>query len=444
MRRTLWIAIAALLLALFACSDAPPASDDNLATNHATSVVLVETGSGIGSGVVIDARRVLTDAHVVWPFRQAAVQLPDGTRVTATVIGFDRFVDLALLELPESAASALAPIAIADQAHSGEPATHLGYARDAYGSFALVARAGELIDQQAVGDFKVLLLETDAAAIPGMSGGALLNQAGELLGITQFLLLPDRVFALSAADAMQRSAQLIERAASVDAPVGLRVENTAATSATFTLDGLRAHAAFLVAGALPSALSLNATSDAPITLAVLDLHGHIVSDAVRSGSGDLAVTVSIPANTARLAVVRLNAAGPALVQIEAETPLRKLLDEDHGQPIDAGTLSFAVLDYPSDIDVFDVQLPARGTVLARVTALTFDPVLQVEFVSGSRTARIASDDDSGGGLFGTNALLQFTAPVAGTYRLVVSDAGYGTGHAGGYALLISTPFVDPE
>ncbi|MBT5774199.1 MAG: trypsin-like serine protease [Dehalococcoidia bacterium] len=440
MRNLLRLLAATLILAALACAETP---EDRQAVNPSDSVVLVMTASGNGSGVIIDARHILTDAHVVWPFIEAGIQLPDGTIAAATVIGFDRYVDLALLELPESIASDLTPVTIATEVELGQTVTHLGYSHTSDGSLASDARAGTLIDQQSIGDFEVTLLETNAEVIPGFSGGALVNGAGELVGITQFLLVPGRIFALSAVDAIERAADLIELAETQGAPVGHRLEAATATT-TFSLNGPRAHAAFLATSAEQFDLSLSAISGGAITLAVLDVHGHVVSDTLRTGRGELHITATIPANTARLAVVGLRHGDHAFVRIESPVPLQRLLDEDHGQPAIPDGLTFAVLDYPSDIDMFELQLPAQGTVLARVTSLTFDTVLHVELVTPEGAILIASNDDGGTGLFGTNSLLQFTAPVAGTYRLTVSDAGGSIGHAGGYALLISSPFVEPQ
>lgn len=440
MRNLLRLLAATLAIAAFACVETP---EDEMPPDPADNVVLVETTSGHGSGVIIDARHILTDAHVVWPFTETAIHLPDGSTATATVVGFDRYVDLALLELPPSATNQLSPIAVATEIELGQPVTHLGYSRTADGSLASDARSGTLIDQRSIGDFEVTLLETNAEVIPGFSGGALVNSAGELVGITQFLLVPGRIFALSATDAIERAAKLIELAETQAPPVGQRLE-PAATTTTFSLDGPRAHAAFLVNSPHESELTLTAISGGAITLAVLDAHGHIAPDTLRSGRGELSTTTTIPANAARLAVVALRDGDHAFVRIESTAPLQRLLDEDHGQPAIPDGLTFAVLDYPSDIDIFEVQLPAQGTVLARVTSLTFDPVLHVELVTPEGAILIASNDDGGTGLFGTNSLLQFTAPLAGTYRLIVSDAGGSIGHAGGYALLISSPFVEPQ
>ena len=61
-------------------------------------------------------------------------------------------------------------------------------------------------------------------------------------------------------------------------------------------------------------------------------------------------------------------------------------------------------------------------VIAR--SILGDPVLQLWDETGS----VAEDDDSGGGLWGTDAELVEVAPATGTYTIIVSDA-YNTGGA---------------
>ena len=148
MRNLLRLLAVTALLAAVACSSAPASEDQQPADSPASApagpparTVLVETTSGNGSGVIIDARHILTDAHVVWPFLEAAVRLPDDTPTTATVIAFDRYVDLALLELPESAASGLTPITVATEVELGQTVTHLGYSRTADGSLSMTRPA---------------------------------------------------------------------------------------------------------------------------------------------------------------------------------------------------------------------------------------------------------------------------------------------------------------
>ena len=52
------------------------------------SIAFVQTPAGTGSSILIDARHVVTNSHVVWPFEQARIVFPDGTEfLGAAVVG---------------------------------------------------------------------------------------------------------------------------------------------------------------------------------------------------------------------------------------------------------------------------------------------------------------------------------------------------------------------
>ena len=83
------------------------------------SVVAVQVrgrqGTGEGSGVVYDARRIVTNHHVVAGAQDIEVALANGERISARVLASDQRTDLALLAVPRDLpaatfAEALAPV----------------------------------------------------------------------------------------------------------------------------------------------------------------------------------------------------------------------------------------------------------------------------------------------------------------------------------------------
>lgn len=63
--------------------------------------------------------------------------------------------------------------------------------------------------------------------------------------------------------------------------------------------------------------------------------------------------------------------------------------------------------------------------------MNFDPLLQVDYQGSSEDV---FDDDSGGGIFGTNAKLTFRAPGSAHYTIVVVDTYFAD--VGGYFLTV--------
>lgn len=139
---------------------------------------------GLGSGVVVKADGViLTNNHVIDQASNIVVQLFDGRKLEAEVIGKDARTDLAVirieaqdlpvLELGNSEAIRVGEWVLAIGSPLQEELAHTVTA----GIISAKGRAGVGLSRYE--DF----LQTDAAINPGNSGGALVNLRGELVGI---------------------------------------------------------------------------------------------------------------------------------------------------------------------------------------------------------------------------------------------------------------------
>lgn len=162
------------------------------------SVVSIEvagfSGSGSGSGVVWDAEgHVITNAHVVEGAQEVQVVLADGRRYEATVAGSDPSSDLAVLSLAD-APDDLSPIAVGDDAalRVGDPVMAVGNPLGLSGTVTtgIVSALDRPVTTEAVNAQTGIpeavvtnAIQTSAAINPGNSGGALVNAAGELVGI---------------------------------------------------------------------------------------------------------------------------------------------------------------------------------------------------------------------------------------------------------------------
>jgi len=164
---------------------------------QSAGVVLIEaeTGSGTaaGTGMIITADgRVLTNYHVVAGSDKVAVTVADtGNTYTATVVGFDQARDVALLQLKD--ANGLTTVTVDDdQVAVGDAVAAVG---NASGGGELVKAAGSVTatDQSLTvssdspwGSSEDLsgLVETNARAVPGDSGGPMFDAENEVLGMT--------------------------------------------------------------------------------------------------------------------------------------------------------------------------------------------------------------------------------------------------------------------
>jgi S1-C subfamily serine protease len=222
-RRISWIALAAVLALTTVSNSLYANSAVYQKTLKSTAWVVVKTDQGysLGSGVLIDKERrlVLTNYHVVQDSRDATIYFPahrDGEVIAershyiqnestlgihSKVIAIDRRRDLALVELP-TVGDDIPAIEIAEKgATPGETVHSLGNpaSTDAlwvYTSGTVRAVYRKQFRTQA-GEHKFKVLETDTPINPGDSGGPVVNDDGQLVGISQALSTQARLVTYS-------------------------------------------------------------------------------------------------------------------------------------------------------------------------------------------------------------------------------------------------------
>lgn len=134
-----------------------------------------------GTGFIIDGKGLLvTNAHVVKNAQNIAVQNKNGVNYSAVLVYTDAEKDLAILRIDDPNFKALMPPPYAISKSStdlAEPIYTLGYPRDeiVYGQGYLSAETGYNGD--------TLSCQLSILANPGNSGGPVLNQNGEVVGI---------------------------------------------------------------------------------------------------------------------------------------------------------------------------------------------------------------------------------------------------------------------
>jgi len=137
----------------------------------------------LGSGVIIDAKEgvVLTNNHVIQNADEITVTLRDGRELEAELVGTDPETDVAVLKIPAKDLTAV-ELADSDALKVGDFVVAIGNPFGlgqtvTSGIISALARSGlGIIGYE---DY----IQTDASINPGNSGGALVNLAGELVGI---------------------------------------------------------------------------------------------------------------------------------------------------------------------------------------------------------------------------------------------------------------------
>ncbi len=153
------------------------------------AVVRVEAegpgGAGMGSGVLVDARRgeVVTNAHVVHERDRVAVTFHDGVTRGGEVVAYDRLYDLALVRTRPPFQRDL-PLAADEDLRPGELVLAVG---NPFGFDWTVTLGVVSAVERMVGPLDGLV-QTDAAINPGNSGGALADLEGRLVGIPTMIV----------------------------------------------------------------------------------------------------------------------------------------------------------------------------------------------------------------------------------------------------------------
>jgi serine protease Do len=202
-----------------------------------------ETESGTGSGVIFKKGEkmsyIVTNNHVIEGADTVEVALASGERVDAKVMGADPLTDLAVLEISSSHVTEVADFGGSSTLKLGEQVAAIGNplgldlsSTVTEGIVSGINRAVPVTTS--AGDWELNVIQTDAAINPGNSGGALINSAGQVVGINSLKIAEDGVeglgFAIPSEDAIPVIEELMEKGEVQRAYLGIGLEDVSALS----------------------------------------------------------------------------------------------------------------------------------------------------------------------------------------------------------------------
>ncbi|MBI3743229.1 MAG: trypsin-like peptidase domain-containing protein, partial [Chloroflexi bacterium] len=159
-------------------------STQTLVANSRGAVVRIAittaAGNGNGSGVIIDpSGLILTANHVISEAKTITVRTDDGTDYPATLVGRDSVRDLALIQIK---GKDLPVLALGDASHIalGSSLLVLGFPLGQTGLNSTSGIASALTQESGRNAF---VIQTDSAVNPGNSGGPMLDQHGDIVGV---------------------------------------------------------------------------------------------------------------------------------------------------------------------------------------------------------------------------------------------------------------------
>jgi S1-C subfamily serine protease len=155
-----------------------PALED-MVDSAMPSIVLVETTGGRGSAFYVQRDTLITNVHVVQQDSYVTLRRMDGSTVTARVHTRAPAFDIAVLKVAQASPSqAFLAMGSASQLKPGQEVIVIG---SALGTLQNSVSRGIVSGLRNSGG--VTLVQSDAAANPGNSGGPMLDRSGRVVGI---------------------------------------------------------------------------------------------------------------------------------------------------------------------------------------------------------------------------------------------------------------------
>ena len=375
------------------------------------AIVFIHTSTATGSGVLVEGGYIVSNAHVVWPFDTARVVFPDGTDFRGVpVIGWDLLADLAVLGPIETPVQ---PVSLLDGENIpiGSEVYLIGYPAEveAYPKTAMTRGILSRLRQwEPVG---ITYFQTDAAIAGGQSGGALVSDTGAVIGISGFKAFVEFGLAASSADLLPRVRQLIARGD--PSGLGKRQLDLGGGSFRYRLTSRNYGDAYIISEPPGTAIEIEFIGGADVRFQVVDIYGNVLTDAetnsfsfVTRGYGPLFLILS------RISGETTLAASHRLVQFD---------DPDRGRQIQVGQTLHGNIDFPTNVDYFFLDLVRNETVEIVARSILADTQLTVWGYQGETLEVWIRDQNSGGGLFGSDARIVFQAPFTGEYFVDVEN-----------------------
>lgn len=419
-----------------ASSSADPLNSVQIFEKVSPAIAFVETVSYTGSGVLVEGGYVVTNAHVIWPYARARLVFPDGSEFQGVpLVGWDLMADIALLGPIDVPVQPL-PLVDGEGLPSGSKIYLIGYPGETE-EFPQPAIVQGLLSRvrewETIG---ITYLQTDAPLIGGQSGGALVSEVGEVIGISGFGFTEGAFGVVaSSADLLPRVRQII--AGEDPSGLGERWIPLRGRQARHEvgLEHLWTVRSYVINELPGTVVDFKLVGESDGGFALYDLFGTelLYVDDEYSGSeiGSFVIEYGEPFF---LNVWQFSET-PADFTLASNRPLAQLDDPDDGRQLEIGQSILGNFDFPADVDHYSVYLEDGETIEITARSALADTYLTVDYV-GAIDEQVVFDDDSGGGLFGLDSTIVYRAPHAGNYFVVVQDSlGFAPG---GYVISVES------
>lgn len=186
---------------------------------------------GQGSGVIVSKEgHIITNHHVIAGQREIRVTLHSGKTYTATMIGEDQRLDIAVIKIESN--ETFTPLKLGDSSlvEVGQLVFAIG---NPFGLGETVTQGIISAKERSLSDNQRDLFQTDAAINPGNSGGPLVNLTGEIIGINVAIFSVDKEnpsfqgvgFSIPSNEVREALEQILEHGRPIYAFLGVRMKD---------------------------------------------------------------------------------------------------------------------------------------------------------------------------------------------------------------------------
>ena len=418
-----------------------PLTSQQIFDRVSPSVVRIEMATGAGSGVLINGGYLVTNAHVVWPHNRVRVLFPDGSDFPEVpVVGLDLLADIAVLGPIDTRNHGLELID-GEGLPIGSELFLVSYAGGREGTQPAIDR-GTLAVVEEVETVGMTYLLTNIESIPGQSGGALVSDRGQVIGIHSYKHLGSNFgVAGSAADVMPRVRQIIAgKDPSELGNRGIPIEG-GQLRYEMELAHIWSQSAFVIDELPGTEIDIEFEGDRYGWLAVRDLLGGQLLTLTNEESGNVSSSLSIKYGAPHFLIVQSAAVESGKFAVSSSHRLIHLPDPDDGTEIQVGGSARGHIDFPGDFDFYFVELNAGETIEVASSSILVDTDLSIYYLGASDQQTIF-DENSGGGLFGYDPEIVFRAPHTG--RFIVWVLHLADQPHGGYVITVKAADPDAE
>lgn len=409
---------------------APQVEPANVFADTKNSVVFIQTPDATGSGVVIDGGWIVTNAHVVERRAEARVGRSDGVDLGIFPVGaVDPTLDLALIgPIDDDALEPFARVSSADVS-IGNRVFLSGFPDEASDAPTPTFTEGIVSRRRtmALGDYS--FLQVDALIAPGQSGGALIDEAGNLVGISG-LRFGSGGFGLAIeADSFWRRLDLL-----LNAEERLPLLSVPPVNAFTEEVGHYRYLGFVV-DASDGKIEFDADSSGDLFVLIRSLGGEQPSalsggtvdffsigreqenpySVDEFGRGGESVEVEVEPDVYQV-IVGVQEGVLERVEVTSERPMYPLADKEDERPVPIGEIVEGEFGWYSDSDRWVLEVEAGQSV-----TITLDAIADTFFSVRQGDEVIVSSDDEAIGLYGTGSRASFDVSETGELELEVAS-----------------------